>query len=290
MTLRERQTHRSNRAPAPLGATLNKSLVSYATAASAAGVAMLALAQTSRAEVVYTPANTPLVINTPVPLDLNHDGVADFQLSHHNSIQTASSCIPWCFEITGLDVSPAQAGNAVWATSSSVISHRNRPPRFRKGEKDGKKLEVAVPAPWGVLIAAPRGFQGSEVLMDFFKSFHSFSGSSTQSVGPWGKGKLFTGPYVGLKFMINGGVHYGWARIEVHADRLKVTARLTGYAYETVANRPIVTGLTHAPFDEGAEASSGHAGKLPTAEPASLGCLAEGAPGVKAWRATATLQ
>jgi len=49
-------------------------------------------------------------------------------------------------------------------------------------------------------------------------------------------------------------------------------------------------GLTHAPFDEGAEASSSQAGKLPTAEPASLGGLAEGAAGVEAWRATATFQ
>jgi hypothetical protein len=52
-------------------------------AASAAGVGILALAQTSEAKIVYTPANVPIV--GTVNIDLNHDGITDLgiNLSHY---------------------------------------------------------------------------------------------------------------------------------------------------------------------------------------------------------------
>ncbi len=48
-------------------------------------------------------------------------------------------------------------------------------------------------------------------------------------------------------------------------------ALLTGYAYETIPNKPIIAGKTH--------------GKdVITLEPASLGHLARGASAIPAWR------
>src|SRR5580704_13246868 len=64
-----------------LGVRLDKNLLAYAAAASAAGVGMLALAQPAAAKIVYTPANTELVPKTKLNLDLNHDGIADFQVN-----------------------------------------------------------------------------------------------------------------------------------------------------------------------------------------------------------------
>jgi hypothetical protein len=74
------RTARKNRIPASLNPRLDRKLLAYATAAGAAGVAVLALAQPSQAEIVYTQAHMKLKNGAFVPLDLNGDGVADFTL------------------------------------------------------------------------------------------------------------------------------------------------------------------------------------------------------------------
>jgi len=51
--------------------------------------------------------------------------------------------------------------------------------------------------------------------------------------------------YLGLKFFIDGQVHYGWARLNVTVANRTIKAVLTGYAYETIPNKPIITGKTH---------------------------------------------
>jgi hypothetical protein len=50
--------------------------------------------------------------------------------------------------------------------------------------------------------------------------------------------------YLGLRFLIKGEIHYGWARLNVRGAGH--AALLTGYAYETVADQPIIAGQTHA--------------------------------------------
>jgi hypothetical protein len=73
--------------------------------------------------------------------------------------------------------------------------------------------------------------------------------------------------YLGLKFQIHGQTHYAWARL-----RIKVTVgyptgsivgTLTGYAYETIPNKPIIAGKITGP-------------DVITLEPGSLGWLALG--------------
>ncbi len=77
--------------------------------------------------------------------------------------------------------------------------------------------------------------------------------------------------YLGLRFDINGQVHYGWAEFDVSVDRLSLSATLLGYAYDTVANQGLGAGQTAA---------------SPTSapEPATLGLLALGSVGLAAWR------
>jgi hypothetical protein len=64
-----------SRVPAKINSKLEKSLLAYMAASAAAGVGVLALAQPSSAEVIYTKAH--MQIQTPYPVDLNHDGITD---------------------------------------------------------------------------------------------------------------------------------------------------------------------------------------------------------------------
>jgi hypothetical protein len=52
-----------------------------------------------------------------------------------------------------------------------------------------------------------------------------------------------------VKFEIKGKYHYGWARMSVtcQGGRLGYTPTLTGYAYETIANKAIIAGKTKGP-------------------------------------------
>ena len=73
--------------------------------------------------------------------------------------------------------------------------------------------------------------------------------SQYSDLGPWvGKGKGVRNRYLGLKFVIHGKVHYGWARLSVtlghHRQYGDVSGTLTGYAYETIPNKAIITGKT----------------------------------------------
>ena len=70
--------------------------------------------------------------------------------------------------------------------------------------------------------------------------------------------------YLALTFIVNGKKHYGWARVSVQSTEhpLTLTGTLTGYAYETIPNKPIKAGQTHG------------------RDKATLGRLAQGASGV----------
>jgi hypothetical protein len=77
-----KHSRRFSRMPPNLSNSVDLRLNMYALAASAAGVGALALAQPSEAEIVYTPAHVTVGINKTIPLDLNHDGKADFRLQN----------------------------------------------------------------------------------------------------------------------------------------------------------------------------------------------------------------
>jgi hypothetical protein len=53
-----------------------------------------------------------------------------------------------------------------------------------------------------------------------------------------------TNHYLGLKFTINGETHFGWARLSVRVGSRSISARLSGYAYETNPNKGIRAGQT----------------------------------------------
>jgi hypothetical protein len=79
--------------------------------------------------------------------------------------------------------------------------------------------------------------------------------SSRGCAGVWAN---ITKRYLGLKFRVkNGPTQYGWARLNVSCGTKNGEVRgiLTGYAYETIPNKPITAGKTSGPdaitVDEG---------------------------------------
>ena len=90
--------------------------------------------------------------------------------------------------------------------------------------------------------------------------------------GPWmNGGKGIKNRFLGIRFLIRGRFHYGWARITVTTQGTSFSATLTGYAYETVPGRGIVAGKTTGP-------------DVAEWRPATLGHLARGASSIADWR------
>jgi hypothetical protein len=89
--------------------------------------------------------------------------------------------------------------------------------------------------------------------------------------------------YIGLSFKIDGQIHYGWARFNVltKSQGFRILAILTGYAYETQPDTPIIAGDTGSAADE--EGQSGPMSGFPQPA-ATLAALSLGAPGLAIWR------
>lgn len=239
----QRRTPKQHRVAAGINSKLEKNLGAYMAVAGAAGVSMLA--QTADARVVYTPTNVSIEYNKSTPLDLNNDGTADFSFTFREeaSHSIVLVVIP---EVQGNGVRPGQPFGAAAGFFGVPVG---------AGEKF-----VSNPIPsYGPGVSMARSFG---------------YGNSTAFFGPWAN---TTNRYLGVRFLIDGQSHYGWARLSVSKG---LQAVLTGYAYETVANKTIIEGHTSGPEVAGNFAPS----EMPASQPASLGMLARGAGGLAAWR------
>jgi hypothetical protein len=208
-----------------LSDSLNRQLNTYALVASAAGVSVLALARASEAKVVYTETHQVTRAHVPLYIDLNHDGIRDFVLR-----------------------TTYYAGSSYFEVGLDPFGYRNNAVAGRRFSRSGYFLSVASALPAGARIGPKRKFP----VRFPFMAEELFSGVRTNQdsdVGPWvGKGKGVSNRYLGLKFVIHGKVHYGWARLSVtlghHLQYNDVIGTLTGYAYETIPNKAIITGKT----------------------------------------------
>ncbi|MGA7560207.1 MAG: hypothetical protein WCF61_11665 [Terriglobales bacterium] len=203
--------------------SLNRRLNTYAQVAAAAGVSVLALTGASEAEVVYTP--TYEVTHTGLYIDLNHDGINDFLLRPTYYAGTAG------LEI-GLDAS---------GCSDNLVAGR------RLRTSGGYFFSAASALHAGAEIGPKGNFSVRFPLMAV--ELFGRVGSQYSDIGPWaGKGKGVRNRYLGLKFVVDGEVHYGWARLSVTLGHQRqyddVLGTLTGYAYETVPDKPIIAGRT----------------------------------------------
>ncbi len=191
----------------PLAEPLHQRLTVYALAASAAGVGILALTQSADAKIIYTPKQLKLTSGKTF-IDINNDGTNDFYF--RDSI--------------------TQGWGAL-----SVLGLKNN-------SIDGGAS--ALPA--GVRVGPKSKFvRGGRMV-----SVHVSTSCTTGGVGRWAN---VHNRYLGVKFQIKGTIHYGWVRMTVisggpeHCGSPSIEATVTGYAYETVANKPIITGKTKGP-------------------------------------------
>jgi hypothetical protein len=239
----QRQNNKDPRSAATVNSKLDKRLVAYIAAAGATGAGLIAPA--AQAKVVYTPANTEI---SATSIDLNHDGIADFIITFHGLDHTDF-----------LTVAPLVAGNSIRSNS--------------KGDAAAGFFGVPV-GPGEKFRSTSGGTYGWGVFMA-----RAFEYSVTSFGGPWANA---VNRYLGLKFVINGQTHYGWARLSVGDWLLGGKVVLTGYAYETTPNKNIIEGHT-----SGAEKAGNYAPAdllAPPSQPASLGLLARGADGLAIWR------
>lgn len=197
-------------------------LSTYAVAATAAGVGALALAQPAQAKIIYTPAHQKVPIGSNFYLDLNHDKINDFALLIRLSSLScgrAQTCSSW--DAAAMFAYPQVKGNALVGKPAYASALKGR-----------------------VVIGPKDSFNTSRGIMGGVSN----RGQQLIYSGPWANsGKELWNHYLGFKFTMKGKTHYGWARLNVRVFRdpkSTVKAVLTGYAYETVPNKPIVTGKT----------------------------------------------
>jgi len=248
---------------ASLSESVHQRLNAYALAATAAGVGVLALTQAAEAKIVYTPADKSITPNHTIPLDLNHDGIIDFRFKDAHFTSPT-----YGFDHTGiLSIRPAHQGNKIEGFSRTA---RHYASALRVGVTIGLKVRFTP---------------GPKVMATMFSDTGAGRFLSEACNGPWSKDK---NRYLGLEFLIKGEVHFGWARLNVSCQGTDVFATLTGYAYETIPNKAIKAGQTKGTDQSTAEEFNATA-TLTTpvpdqAQPATLGALAIGAPGLSGWR------
>lgn len=242
-------TFPSTRPLARIASRLDQQLLSYASAA--AGVGLLAVSQGADAKVVYTAANVSIPTNAFTNLDLNNDGIPDFAFYFY-AYGPRKALKPLGYHEEGLSLDPLKAANEIW------------------GVTDSKGLVCAAALPRGVPVGPGALFRAVQLPV--------WGSGGTAYSGPFYECPLAQktrGAFLGLKFVINGQTHYGWAHVTAfHRD-----ITLQGYAYETVPNQTIQTGQTSGPVSDTRSSVT-----LPQSEPATLGLLAQGSRGLSIWR------
>ncbi len=237
-----------------LAESISARLGLYARMASAAGVSLLALAQPSEAEVVYTQVHKAIGANVTVPVDFNHDGIVDLVISENSSTERNG------FEGIVLEAIPRHGGGVLM----------------------GSFIGFAADLPDGARIGDGRTFYHKPALMIGYGA--SFYGTY---FGSWAYGP--TDRCLGVKFLIDGQVHYGWARVAADLRFPDIVAVLKGFAYETEPGRPIRAGY-RGPASESETEPEPSGEILPAPQmnkkpaPPSLGLLALGALGLPIWR------
>ena len=233
----------NNRTATKLNSRIEGKLLLYASAAGAtcAGVALCALP--AEGEIVFTPAHSFIATRHTLALDLNNDGTTDFIISND------------AFRSVDLNGRTLR----VYPTGSNQIA----------GFKGLINTLYASALARGAVVGPKLPFQGK------------LMAATGPEYGYVGQFQNVTNRYLGLKFLLNGQIHYGWARFTVSSGTGRINVQLTGYAYETIANRPIIAGQTSGPAHV-PEAPQAQA--TPAPESPMLGLLAAGAPGLSLWR------
>lgn len=223
-----------------LSARLERKLLAYAAVAGAAGAGIAATAPAGEARVRFTATHRVISPNTIGWFDLNNDGRADFAIL--NIQRTQAFATPYIASLGELILQGGPKTNVAFGDGN------RRPWAMRAGRKIGRNTRFG-------------SYDRSSQSMLFCALYNT---GSLFVDGHWDHAR---NRFLGLRFQINGKTHYGWARVSVTREGCALNATLTGYAYETVPNRRIITGTSLGLRGGARGAGNG----------ASLGHLAQGA-------------
>jgi len=186
------------------------------------GCALLTIAaQPAAAKIIYTPVNTTLTGGGHIKINLNHDGIRDFD------IQAAVSGFACGLGhgLHGVVTVTPMTGDGVLANGTNAAALAG-----------------------GISVGPTGTYSNSQSLMtNFFLSRGCGgayqSGSWCHLMSPY---SCLGGGYLGLRFLLNGQMHYGWANVGVRGSLVNggLSVTLISFAYETIAGRGIVTGQT----------------------------------------------
>jgi len=243
---------------AKLSHSVQQQLNKYTLAAGAASVGVLAFAHPAEAKIVYTPADTKIAPDHIVPLDITHDGTVNFEFK--NIYQRSRT---YGFDHSGiLSILPADQSNKVVGFTRI---NGNYASALRAGASIGPVAKFTT---------------GPDRIEEAFIDTGRDPNNNGTCDSTWPSRAV---RYLGLQFVVNGEVHYGWARFSAVCSGLHVLGTLTGYAYETVADKGIVAGQESGTDEEASTGPDSPVGG-PTRKAAPLGLLALGYNSLSIWR------
>ena len=175
--------------------------------------------------VVYTPVRPNVQIETSqYNLDLNNDGATDFVITESNTTHP-----PAC--------TPPRGGTDAYATLA-----------LRGQGSNGFEIsnDYVARVSSGSPIGRSQSFTTGSLDMEHTSIVWEWTGmprlceAHTTANGNWFNGDK---GYLGLAFLLDGKIHYGWAAIGVPYGIYGVlVAKLKGYAYQTIAGKSINAG------------------------------------------------
>lgn len=251
-----------------LGPTADHRLRLYELAAAAASVSALALAQPAEAEIIITNKTIPIHARTYFNLDLNGDGIADFQFYlRTSSYHSVRENYLYIFNQT--------VGGA--AIGQGAVSALIR----------GAKIGPRGPFSPYVHTIENSFLCTTKLCAGGTQTGYTFN---QQLYGKWSGGH--PNRFIGVKFQIKGQTHYGWIRLTVtiahkgngHGPIGSFSATITEYGYESVANKSCGAGLAGAAAPEAPHRSLAPKQESSLKTGPALGMLALGAEAMPLWR------
>jgi hypothetical protein len=259
------------RRPAKLPASLERRLNSYAIAAGAAGVALLACATPSaEAAPVCKTVSVPLFRSATYPLNPAGQSIAPFNIGQSTSLSFGS----------GYSSSFINWNRAFFAPNSLAaqvaLDSKGLPADLASGAQIGPGANLGKGNSYGLMFTYGKG-----------PGPNSGAGTISKHQGNFNfqQKNLF-----GFQFAQAGKIHYGWARLQASIQeyqgykRTRIT--LLGYGYESIPNTAIAAGsCTDAPNGISITQTASSKTELNSVKSnATLGMLALGSDRLSLWR------
>jgi hypothetical protein len=229
--------------------SLETRLRAYAVGAGAVATGLAAFSLPAAAEVVVTPAHVTLASGS-ASFPISFEGTAEFTLANSGG---------------GFYKSWWDLVNVTPGSQAEMVIENHQLAALEAGAE----------------IGSTQRFGARQGVLAFAWVFNEDSSGHTTS-GPFAN---TTSRFLGLRFRLNGEVHYGWVALsKVTANWGEVVATITAYAYETEPNTPIYAGRKTEPPESLQLREGGMAPDTTELQPATLGVLALGSLGLDAWR------